>query len=148
MASIVTLSQQYREEQAKSRPTTNRLDEWRGRPGLALAKLLEREGVPVALAYCDSPGFRRLARWPLETLLPGSETAERRLIENLQQEIAAACALVRQFVSEHRELLDKYFPAAVRRWRILQSPPPVRSSEGVEVVDTEVPRQCPQLPTF
>lgn len=89
-------------------------------PGDRLCDCLALDVAPAAQRLFTSPAFQDLARQPLVTLLPGCDTPEQNLINELKQAITEAAQVTESFIIEHREMLDSAFPAAVGRWRRLK----------------------------
>lgn len=64
-----------------------------------------------------SPGFQRLALWPVHSLQAGINSPERELIAKLKEAVLSAAAKVRGFVEQHAGLLAEHLGDAVRRYR-------------------------------
>jgi len=64
-----------------------------------------------------SPGFQRLALWPVHSLQADGNSPERELIAKLKAAVLSAAARVRGFVEQNAELLAVHLGDAVRRYR-------------------------------
>ncbi len=80
----------------------------------ALADWIERDVCPLVADLSRRPTFQTLARWPLDHLLPGAASAERRLIEAVDARLGTIAQALAAFAKKKAiaRVLDRKLSAA------------------------------------
>src|SRR3954468_13157520 len=67
---------------------------WSQVPHHKLQVWLRDDVVPIVEEFSRRPAFRRHATWPLEVLIPGSNTAERRAVEAVDSALITSAGCI------------------------------------------------------